>query len=194
MKSGTGSRAGLSGAPFNGAAAQWSRSMVGFALASLLNGCIFPEPPEYQEPAQTPPFMWSIEPTTTEVIRRSSGKPLDISVNVRSQDNGSELWASLYLNYRLNDNAAKEEMRVRWDAGTIDEARFFTLHWTVPYRPTPGTCEQLSLVVSQQSNFDENFVPKDYRYVGIVTWWLDINDSEETLGQCPRGNGAGGSQ
>jgi hypothetical protein len=169
----------------------WGRLGV-LSSAMAMVGCVFPEPPDYEQPTQTPPFLWSPTPATTEILRRSSGENVDINVNLRSQDNGNELWVFLYLDYSIQGTDASEVNRARMDPGTIEQERILSISWTVP--PLGSICKQLSLVVSPKSNFDQSFRPRDYRYVGILTWWVDINDTEESisLGDCP--HSAGGSQ
>jgi hypothetical protein len=162
--------------------------LLAFVLTVPLAGCIFPEPPEYHR-QQTPPFLWSPIPTITEVVSKKSGQSLDISVNVTSEDNGDDLLAFLYLNY-LPDSAAtqKFELLTTVPAGTLNEVptRQVVMTWTVPERSTPGTCEQLSLVVTHRSHVDTHFRPNDDSDIAVITWWLDINETDETLGQCPR--------
>lgn len=154
--------------------------------AMLLVGCILPEPSEYRRNT-TPPYLWSPEPSTMEVLRVVSHEARAINVLVKSEDaDGDDLWAFLYLNYLVEGQDQQEVVVL--PAATLTETREIDILWTVPARPTPGPCEQLSLIVSHRSNFVGNMPERDDD-VATLTWWVDINGSEETLRQCPRQSG-----
>lgn len=165
-------------------------------VAMFLVGCLFPEPPDYRR-QRTPPFLWSPIPSTTEVLAVESGDVLNLNVNVTSEDDGEDLVASLYLNYLIDGVAPQAERERLVPAGTLaqdaTEYRQIAISWIVPERSRPGTCEQLSLVVTHVGNLDRErqYRPISDADVGVVTWWLDINESDKTIGQCPRRVGSG---
>lgn len=158
-------------------------------MVLCLDGCVFPEPPDYQR-QRTPPFLWSPIPSTTEILSVKSGEILNLNVNVSSEDDGEALVASLYMNYLIDNVDPQAEHIVA--PGTLaqgaNEPRQVVMTWKVVERPTPGTCEQLSLVVTHVTNRDKNrqYRPINDSDVAVITWWLDINSTEETLGECPR--------
>lgn len=156
----------------------------------LLDACLLPAPPEYREPEQTPPFLWAPIPATTEVQSVKSGDPFDISVNLRSEDAGEDLVALLFLNYLVE---GQQSGSLNWSsvkAGTLSEERHIGISWRVPERETPGTCEQLSLIVSHLSNFT-NGLPTNDADVAVLTWWLDINDTDQPVADCFKRSGEG---
>ncbi len=152
--------------------------------AMFLIGCLFPEPPEYQRNV-TPPFLWSPVPSTTKVLKINSHESQKFNVSVRSEDaQGDDLWGFLYLNYRTTGSQELQPGIAVLRASTLSEERMIDLTWEVPARPTPGSCEALSLVVSHRSNF-VGYLPENPEDVALMTWWIDINDTDQTLGQCP---------
>jgi hypothetical protein len=157
----------------------------------LTEGCLFPAPPEFREPEKTPPFLWGPIPATTEVQSVKSGDRFVINVNVRSEDAGDDLVALLFLNYLVEGQQVGGFNWSSVKAGTLSEERHISMSWQIPDRPTPGTCEQLSLVVSHFSNFDGG-LPVDDSDVDVVTWWLDINETEWTVAGCSKRSLAGG--
>jgi hypothetical protein len=157
--------------------------------AMFLVGCIFPGPPEYRSPDQTPPYLWQPDPPTTEILFVKSNKTVAFSAFVRSEDK-EDLLAFLYLNFLNGPSESLQRGVAIIPASTMDDtSRQVSMNWTVPERPTPGTCEQLSMVVSHQSNFNADNYPIDSTDIGVLTWWVDINDSDQTLAQCPRSVG-----
>jgi hypothetical protein len=176
-------RAGRDGRANLALARTWLVSVV--AACSTM-ACLWPEPPDYQEPEQTPPFLWGPYPATSEVQSVTSGQEFAIVVNLRSEDAGEDLWAFLYLNYLIGGLQPYDSLRRKQvPAGSLSEERTIDMpSWTVPDRPTPGTCEQLTLIVSHQSNFDDSFLPINDNDVATLTWWLDINGTEQTAAEC----------
>ena len=165
------------------------RSLLSFFAPMLTSACLFPEPPSYRAPEQTPPFLWSPIPATTEVQFVETGDLFQISVNLRSEDAGEPLQAFLVLNY-LGQGAATSVSGITISPGTAGEQRNISMPpWKIPLRPTTGVCEQLSLVVSHQSNFN-GWRPIDDSDVFVLTWWLGINGNQQTLADCSASSGA----
>lgn len=152
--------------------------------AMSIVGCLFPEPPEYHRNV-TPPFLWSPVPSTTKVLKINSHESQKFNVSVRSEDaQGDDLWGFLYLNYRIAGSQELQPGIAVLRASTLSEERMIDLTWEVPARPATGSCEPLSLVVSHRSNF-VGYLPENPEDVALLTWWIDINDTDQTLGQCP---------
>jgi hypothetical protein len=164
--------------------------LVSALSAMLVAGCLFPGPPEYRSPDQTPPHLWQPNPPTTEILLVKSNKTRPFTASVRSEDAGEDLLAFLYLNYLNGPSESLQRGVAIIPAGTMDDmSRQVSMNWTVPERPTPGTCEQLSMVVSHQSNFGPDNYPIKPEDIDVLTWWVDINDADQTLAQCPRSAG-----
>jgi len=151
-----------------------------------LSGCLFPEPPEYKRPPRTTPILWAPDPPIYEILFVKSGERKRINVNLKSEDGGWGILAYVHLNYRLEGQSQQELGSAYMDPGTVDQIRQLRVTWQVPQRDTPGTCEQISLVVSHTPNFDDDHEPIDDEDAAVLTWWLSINDSLETLEDCPR--------
>lgn len=156
-----------------------------------LTGCVLPEPPDFER-RSTPPFLWAPSPATTKVLIYQGNEIRQFNALVRSEDPpGDDLWGFLFLNYRIAGLEERQPGTALVEAATLsDSPRLIDIGWRVPVR-TPGACEQLSLVVSHRSNFAGDLPVRDDD-VAILTWWVDINATDETLGQCP--HGAGGAK
>jgi hypothetical protein len=152
--------------------------------------CLWPEPPEYREPEQTHPRLWNPSPTDLQILHVSSDERVTISVSLESEDAGEELVAALYLNYGVKGRQSGPLLPRTVSPGTQGHERTIDMApWMVPNRGTPGTCEPLTLIVTHRTNCDEWLVLlEDNEDVDKVTWWLDINDSEQTLGECGGGS------
>ncbi len=160
-------------------------SLLTVAMGLLPLGCLFPGPPDYDESPQTPPFLSLPDPPTTQILAVQSGDVVRTNVKLRSEDAGEWLFAALYLNYLIDDRSRRTGDSALVSPGTFsDTDRTISIDWTVPDRPTPGTCEQLSLVVTHVSNLDRDNQPKTSDDVSIVTWWVSINASEWTISEC----------
>jgi hypothetical protein len=150
----------------------------------ITSGCLLPEPPTYREPEQTSPFLWGAIPSTTQIQFVKSGEPFKINVNLRSEDADEDLTALLLLNYL----SARQSL-VDWsniEAGTLAEDRTIEMS---PSVPNAGPCEPLSLVVSHVSNFRKS-LPIDDSDVAVLTWWLAIDGTDQTLLDCLKTSGA----
>ncbi len=162
------------------------RSLLPIAMLLLPTACLLPDPPDYRREQKTAPSLTGIVPSPTEVLLVNSGDLIDFSVKVRSEDLNDQIVGQLFLNYLVEDR----QEGAGWEQllpGSYADARDLTITWKVPLRTTPGTCEQLSMVVTHGLNlYPRSHLPIDENDVAVVTWWLSINDSEQTLGQCPR--------
>jgi hypothetical protein len=149
----------------------------------LTEGCVFPEPPTYREPEKTPPFLWGPIPATIQIHSVKSGDPFDINVYFRSEDAGDDIAASLFVNYVEMGQQSGFVGGQTIAAGTLAEVRTINIPWVVPESQSPGTCEQLSLLVTHRSNLNV-VVPIDDSDVAMLTWWLNIDGTAETAGNC----------
>jgi hypothetical protein len=154
----------------------------------LTESCLFPAPPDYREPSKTRPSLWGPIPAATEIQSVSSGELFNISVNVSSEDDGEGLGALFFLNYLVGTQRNTGFNWTTVEPGTQLQERHISMTWQIPEWPSPGTCEQLTLVVSHLSNF-VNGLPVNDADVDVVTWWLNINDSQSTISECAKRSG-----
>lgn len=164
-------------------------SLISLMMALVAAGCVVPDPPEYGVARQTPPFL---DLSTAKVFELKEYKTTDtippsISVGVRSEDAGDNLFAQLILNYSVTDKKNSQLLGVAFiPASTFDDlSRQINITFNVPDRPG---CQQMSLVVTHVSNLTQTNEPQDFGDVGIATWWLSIDDDDDTalLSKCPR--------
>lgn len=170
---------------------RWKRPLarywlLGVVAACSTMSCIWPEPPDYREPAQTRPHLLNPIPTNLQVLQVSSGgEPVNFNVKLESEDAGEGLYAVLVLNYLMDGPlSGLEQTGVYVSAGRSD----FSIRWPVPSR-APGACEQLTLIIAHLSSFDseDTFLPTNDEDVDTLTWWVDINGTEETVSTCGGG-------
>lgn len=161
------------------------RSLFGLVMSFAALGCLYPDPAEYNQAAQTKPHLYSPVPPTTEILAVNSGETVRITVRLESEDAGDDVTLMLYLNYLVPGRVARRQDNMRKvPPGTSDEPRTVFLDWTVPER-VGGSCEQLSLVVTHQSNLGDSYLPEDPDDVSVLTWWVSINNSQVPISDCP---------
>lgn len=151
--------------------------------AMLLVGCLFPEPPDYRRD-KTPPFLWAPFPPVTKVRTLNEGETIELSVMVRSEDDGEGLKAHLFLNYPEDPDLQKGYKELR--PATLQQERKIEFPWRAPR--TPGACERLSLLVAHESSFDEEtHLPKTNveQDLATVMWWVAIIDPDQPVTNCP---------
>jgi hypothetical protein len=168
--------------------------LVTFGLASALlafctGGCLVSDPPQNEERTQTAPVLDALGavPPPTQILNLTSGETRAFSVDVRSEDDGEDLWAMLHLNYGIASRTLQTGGVLA--PSTFDHVRTIQLSWRVPDTTTvPGItgCNQITLVVAHESDVNP--------FTGIlisdegaasITWWANINDSDDTLDDCP---------
>jgi hypothetical protein len=162
------------------------RSLMGLVMSCATLGCLYPDPPEYQQAEQTKPHLYNPLPPTTEILAVNANENVHISVQLSSEDAGDDVVAKLYRNYLDPVQSEPQNVTRYLRPGTADELRDITLDWTVPTL-AKGRCEQLSLVVTHYHNLDEEGAPINAEDVSVVTWWLSINDSQVPITDCPGG-------
>jgi hypothetical protein len=146
----------------------------------LSESCLFPAPPEYQAPEPTPPFLWDAIPATTRVQVLQSNETFKISVKLKSEDAGHDLWA-FTIPWYLVDKSPQVGKPFEVKAGTFAEERTVEAVWIVPELET--SCLPLSLVVSHDNNFKGVF-PKEDSDAAVLTWWLAINGTDQVISDC----------
>jgi hypothetical protein len=153
-----------------------------------LVGCLFPEPPDYRRD-KTPPFLWAPFPPVSKVRTLEKEGTLELSVMVRSEDDGESLKAHLFLSYPEDPDLQEGYKDLR--PSTLEQERKIEFPWRAP--PLPGACERLSLLVAHASSFDEEtHLPKTNveHDLAIVMWWVAIRDPEQPVIKCPTDSGA----
>jgi hypothetical protein len=117
----------------------------------------------------------------------TSGTAFPIKVPLRSEDDGENLQAELYLGYSLAEQVPKQEA-FPITAGTLDELRDVDIEWNVP--SNISGCQQLTLLVTHASNV----IVRDKSDIATVTWWLNVDDDDDPskgnlLRDCPKNTG-----
>ena len=164
-------------------------------MLCAVGSCLGPEPPEYKNPDKTPPVLLlaQADPSITQIVsNKSSGDTVPITVPLRSEDFGEDLAALLYLDYDLPGEARQAPFLTLIEPSTFDDRRDISLSWTVP--SGKAGCHQLTLVVSHFSSLDrQTQEPLDESDVALATWWVRIDDENETatLASCPTKTGGG---
>lgn len=168
--------------------------LLGAALGSA--GCLVSDPPKYEEPGLTPPFLDLVgtDPLPGRIIQREQGTNPVISfkVPVRSEDNGENLWFSLYRNFSFSPNSLPVVANRRLPPGTFDETdRSISFDWTIDSSVYLG-CHQLTLLVSHESTWNLNLArPDPLASIGdsaMAVWWLNYYESGQdpaVLNGCP---------
>jgi hypothetical protein len=161
-------------------------SVLGPALLGLLaGGCLLSDPATYDEPTQTTPVIdaHTADPAPTRILAVSSGDQRAITVDFRSEDQGEDVLAILFLNYASGEGGIYQT-GTQIAASTWDDTdRSISMSWRVPDQTG---CNQLTLVVTHVSNV-ERFTNRisDASRAATLTWWVNINDSNDTLNDCP---------
>jgi hypothetical protein len=167
----------------------------GVCLASACNACLVADPPQYDEPQRTPPFLdlvAAIPSPNRVIVRHRNINPLiNFDVPVRSEDNGDPLVYALHRNYTFETAS----IALAWNEfppGAFDEAgRSIQFPWTIKEEVGDG-CHQLTLLVAHRSNWNLNqYRPDAIRGIGdtaMATWWLNVDpraDDPNSLFDCP---------
>jgi hypothetical protein len=161
-------------------------------LLMSVQGCIVADPPVFEQPERTPPFLdlAAANPSIFEILRQGPSDLVLINVPVRSEDAGQRLQAVLFLNYQMPTEDPQNTNYL--DPSTFsDRGREIKMSWTVPSVPK-STCQRLTLQVTHADNLDDQSELRDKSDVGLATWWVDIqvDDLPADFTQCP-GIGAG---
>jgi hypothetical protein len=159
-------------------------------------GCLVSDPPEYEEPGVTPPFLDLVQavPMPGRIIVGNFGmnESIRFDVPVRSEDNGDNLWFALYRNFSITANSRPITVPNKVPPGTFDETdRAIRFEWTID-SSVGKDCHQLTLLVSHEStwNFDLGR-PDPLRGINdsaMATWWLNHVPSGQDpnlLVNCP---------
>jgi hypothetical protein len=159
-------------------------------------GCLVSDPPEYEEPGITPPFLDLVlaEPMPGRIIVRdlTMNEPIRFDVPVRSEDNGDNLWFALYRNFSFNPNNRPVIGPNKLPPGTFDEIdRAIRFEWSIDGSVSKA-CHQLTLMVSHESTWSfELGRPDPLRGIhdtAMATWWLnhiDTGQDPNLLVDCP---------
>lgn len=175
----------------------WS-ALVAVALCSA--GCLVPEPEDRGGPVRTPPVfdLAKAEPFVGSVIVIDSSKSRSVAVTVpvRSDDRGTALLGSFYVDFGHADierPLAQQDL----SPSTIDDlSRKFDMDVVLDSRP-PG-CWQLSLLATHLDNWDYSKGrpkwPEALSDTALATWWLNVDPlrgEEATLLNCPNPSAEG---
>ena len=171
-------------------------------LSTSLSGCIVADPPEYEDPGRTPPFLNLALATPRildlQIIDHSDNNPVnddfEVNVPVRSDDKGEELWAYLHLDYSYPNPPVTKPGRKSISASTLsDLSRRIDVSLDLP--STVKGCHQATLIVGHWKSFDfSTDLPRPTAKddIAIATWWLNIitdpNADPYDATDCPNRN------
>jgi len=170
------------------------RVVRGVCLAAACNACLVADPPQYDEPERTPPFLDLVaatpSPNRVIVRNRNVSSLVNFDVPVRSEDNGDPLSFALHLDYSFETSSAL--LYNESPAGAFeDEGRSIQFPWTIKGDVEDG-CHQLTLLVAHKSNWDltqsRPHVINGQGDTAMATWWLNLNplaDAPDSLIDCP---------
>src|SRR4029434_5135890 len=84
-----------------------ARGSLGIILLMSVQGCIVADPPVFEEPERTPPFLdlAAADPPIFEILQQGPADQVRINVPFRSEDAGDRLQAVLFLNYQTPTQA-----------------------------------------------------------------------------------------
>lgn len=171
------------------------RAMFGvFAASSLTAGCIVPEAPEYGAARQTPVFVEanSIFPNPFSLQHYqnlSSGLPVELRMQVRSEDAGSQLISVLYVDYKHKDGHYVDHKNYK--PLTFDTKRLISWEKSVSdLNLGDGPCHTLTVALLHEEGWDEGTntqigTPPD---LAAVTWFASFTDDGSATGllsDCP---------
>lgn len=164
----------------------------------LVPACLVSPPPEFEDPRPTRPNVNQplVVPKQSEVLILSEGDRPSFTVPFSSEDAGDDIRWFLWLNYGLDGMRLLEKNRLPPGGGLLPvhgapqgpPDRELTFSWLVG-SDIPSNCQQLTLIVTHDSNVDWNEdLPIDKSLVAELTWWMNIDaplDGQQTLSNCP---------
>ena len=156
------------------------------------------DPPQYDEPERTPPFLDLVaatpSPSRVIVRDRNTNPTVLFDIPVRSEDNDEMIYYALHVNYTFPDHNNYVAFG-RLPAGTFDETgRAIQIDWDARRIGVgaPRGCYQLTLLVAHESSWDYTLQrPNPTLGIGdtaVATWWLNLDpraESPDTLDDCP---------
>ena len=176
------------------------RSLLWGLVAGALNmtGCILAEPPPYQAPEQTAPWLdlATAVPSVYQVLPLSTAsdtQQLRFNVPVRSEDAGDELFFAFFLNWNTDEEIGPVG-KGKVEASTPDKQdRAIITVWDYSGVMLAPGCSHLTLMVTHLANWDiTRDAPYDWGDVAVATWTLNVDDAPpgtNTLSDCPRSLG-----
>jgi len=155
------------------------------ALCWAANGCLVPLPPvEDDRPARPNLSLAQAVPPTSELLVVRQGETVKFSVPIEYSGTGRGKFV-FWLNWGLQTQPENAISAAGFPPGQAEIA----YSWVVKAE-IPSGCQQLTLLVSDNSNFTDDTpenLPKDPTLVAVATWWLNVNplDGGGTLNNCP---------
>lgn len=177
---------------------QLARKSLLVALAMFAStGCIVADPPQYEEPKRTPPFLdlSRAEPSPYWLVVIDRNDPLGahsvkITIPIRSDDQGERVWFGVHVDFKTDNGVVLGSQPMA--PSTFDVTRTFSS----PDFQLNGLilqgCHQLTLVVAHESSWDYTHqqpkldAPKDD--IAVATWWMNVDPPPTdpfTLTRCP---------
>jgi hypothetical protein len=168
---------------------------------ALLTSCIVADPPQYEEPKQTPPILdlAGARPYLGDVIvidrtdNEDANDKVELKVPVRSDDQGDPLNASLWLDYSFFPSIYIGVFTKIPPSTLDDQTRTINMVWSLGEAPPwKAGCHPLTMLVSHESNWDNDHSRPDLvkaeNDLAIATWWVNLDPEPGaafTLKNCP---------
>jgi hypothetical protein len=160
-----------------------------------LTGCLIADPPQYEEPRRTPPFLdldhAEPSPYWPVIVEKKPSVDLQLKVLVRSDDQGEQLWFGLHVDYKANSHIFLKSLPIA--PSTLDQPpRVISVGVDIDERFSPG-CHQLTLLVAHHSSWDldrgQPYPEAPDDDLAIATWWMNVDpnvaDDPFSLLNCP---------
>ena len=154
-----------------------------------LPACLVTSSPTFEEPERTPPFL--IGPTARPDLRQVKvvdvggiPDPVEFSAQVRSEDNGQQVFGRLVLDYGIAPQGGpgypyQQILKdvVTLEPGTLeDKARILAAKWYPGSNKAPVGCHTVTLFATHEINF-ETGCPADPDDFDHLTWTVYVCDS-----------------
>ena len=173
----------------------FARVVGNVSTTATCSACLVADPPQYEEPERTPPFLDLVAatPALNQVIVRdlNVSSTIQFDIPLRSEDNGDPIFYALHGDYKFDDNAAHLSQGEVSPSTFDDTSRSVSFSWTFNGFDRDG-CHLLTLLVAHRSSWDyAKSRPKPIEGIGdtaMATWWFNQNpepDAPNSLQDCP---------
>lgn len=173
------------------------RSLLGLSTMLVLPSCIVAEPPEFTDAVRTGVFLdsQSAVPRTDNVlvVFKNDMLGVPITVPVRSEDAGEDLYVRFFLDYGVPSVEVRLGGYPLPPSSYDDTKRAASLQF-VPRSSTSKGCHLLTLIVAHKSSFkltgDDSYLDPmtSSSDAAILHWRVNVDpdiDNLNTLINCP---------
>lgn len=152
-----------------------------FVVTSAAAGCLVTSTTQFAEPEVRGPFIVSADPPSFKVIPISSadvaaGRPLTLTLTVRSDDAGQVLQTILFQDYRgFSGESGVDGKRVTFafaNPSTFDDARDISVSY-VPVPPISDGCHSITAIVTHGYDTQHERLTQP---AALQTWWISVGE------------------